>query len=271
MAVPPSLVTVAIAPAARHTKSAECALTTRSLRDPGDLAISRLYKREDREKRRSISVRDCASLPDPKREESHGTPHDASVPRRPRRQPAPPARAPPRARGRRRGTHRRRRAARRRGRRDPRGGPHAAGGRAPGGDGRGVPARDLAPGLHLRARRHLDGGRQGQDLLPQRAGRHRVHGRGAARRRQGRRVGDDLRRRLLVPAGVRRRRRAEADDPVAEHGPLPGRPRCDRRDGLSRARRVLGRPDGRLSRGGRAGSASSAARTCSSTTRASPI
>ena len=193
---------------------------------------------------------DCDSLPDPKREESHGTPDDASLPRRPRRQPAPPARAPPRARGRRRGTHRRRRAARRRGRRDPRGRPHAEGGRAPGGDGRGVPARDLAPGLHLRARRHLHGGRQGQDLLPQRAGRHRVHGRGAARRRQGRRVGDDLRRRLLVPAGVRRRRRAEADDPVAEHGPLPGRPRCDRRDGLSRARRVLGRPDGRLPRGG---------------------
>ena len=40
--------------------------------------------------RRSISVGDCASLPDPKREESHGTPDHASVPRRPRRQPAAP-------------------------------------------------------------------------------------------------------------------------------------------------------------------------------------
>ena len=47
IAVPPFPVTVAIAPAARHTKSAECALTTRNLRDCGDLAIARLYKRQD--------------------------------------------------------------------------------------------------------------------------------------------------------------------------------------------------------------------------------
>ena len=43
---------------------------------------------------------------------------------------------------------------------------------------------------------------------------------------------------------------AEADDPVAEHGALPRRPRGHRRDDLSRPRRVLGRSDGRLPRGG---------------------
>ena len=62
---------------------------------------------------------------------------------------------------------------------------------------------------------------------------------------------------------------AEADDPVAEHGPLPRRPRVDRRDALPRPRRVLGRPDRRVRARRCAGSASSAARTSSSTTRAS--
>ena len=47
---------------------------------------------------------------------------------------------------------------------------------------------------------------------------------------------------------------AEDHDPVAEHGALPRRPRRDRRDGLPRPRRVLGRPDGGLSRRGHAGS-----------------
>ena len=42
--------------------------------------------------------------------------------------------------------------------------------------------------------------------VPQRGGRHRVHAGGAARRRQARRLEDDLRRRLRVPAGHGRRR-----------------------------------------------------------------
>ena len=62
----------------------------------------------------------------------------------------------------------------------------------------------------------------------------------------------------------------EADDPVAEHGALPRRPRGDRPQRLPGHRRVLGRPDRRLRRGGARGSASSAAPTCSSTTPASP-
>ena len=63
--------------------------------------------------------------------------------------------------------------------------------------------------------------------------------------------------------------RPEAHDPVAEHGPLPRRQRRDRPERLSRPRLVLGRP--RRPRTARrcAGSASSAARTSSSTTRAS--
>ena len=47
-------------------------------------------------------------------------------------------------------------------------------------------------------------------------------------------------------------RLSEADDPVAEHGPLPRRPGRDRPERLSGPRRVLGRPHGRLSRGGTA-------------------
>ena len=68
----------------------------------------------------------------------------------------------------------------------------------------------------------------------------------------------------------RRRPDAEADDPVAEHGPLPRRARGDRRGVYPGHGRVLGRPHGRLPRAGPPRSASSAAPTCSSTTRASP-
>ena len=57
----------------------------------------------------------------------------------------------------------------------------------------------------------------------------------------------DLRRRLPLPAGHRRpTARAEADDPVAEHGPLPRRHGGDRSRRLPRPRRVLGRPHRRL-------------------------
>ncbi len=49
----------------------------------------------------------------------------------------------------------------------------------------------------------LDGittaGRPHQGHVPQRAGRHRVHGRRTPRRREGRRLADDLRRRVLLP------------------------------------------------------------------------
>ena len=65
-------------------------------------------------------------------------------------------------------------------------------------------------------------------------------------------------------------RRAEADDPVAEHGPLPRRPGGDRRERLPRPRRVLGRPHRRLPRGGAPARRARLHATCSSTTRASP-
>ena len=52
---------------------------------------------------------------------------------------------------------------------------------------------------------------------------------------------DDLRRRLHLPARPRSSRAdAEADDPVAEHGPLPRRQFVDRRVGLSGHRRTSG-------------------------------
>ena len=99
-------------------------------------------------------------------------------------------------------------------------------------------------------------------------GEDRLHAGGAAGRRQARAGGDDLRRRLRVRAR-HYEERGQADDPVAEHGPLPRRPGGDRPGRLRRLRRVLGRPGGRLRRRGAGGWPSSAARTCSSTTRAS--
>ena len=62
---------------------------------------------------------------------------------------------------------------------------------------------------------------------------------------------------------------AEADDPVAEHGALPRRHGRDRSGRLPRRGAVLGRPLRGLRRAG-AGSPSSAAATCSSTTPAWP-
>ena len=46
------------------------------------------------------------------------------------------------------------------------------------------------------------------------------------------------------------RRHAEAHDPVAEHGPLPRRAGIDRSGGVPGARRLLGRPDRGVPRGG---------------------
>ena len=74
------------------------------------------------------------------------------------------------------------------------------------------------------------------------AGHARVRAAVGPRRRPDRALGDDLRRRVRVPAvGRRAGADAEADDPLAEHGPLPRRPRGDRRGRVPRPRRVLGR------------------------------
>ena len=161
------------------------------------------------------------------------------------------------------------RAARDRGRGDPRDRREAGGDRPPVRDGRRVPPRVVAHGLHLRARRHHEGSRPHRGQVPQREGRHRVHAGRAARRRQARRLEDDLRRRVRVPPRHRHDERPEADDPVAEHGPLPRRQGRDRPERVPGDGRVLGRPHGRVLARRCAGSASSAARTSSSTTRAS--
>ena len=117
---------------------------------------------------------------------------------------------------------------------------------------------------------HHEGSRPHRGHVPQRGRRHRVHAGRAARRREARRLEDDLRRRLPLPPGHGHDEPAEADDPLAEHGPLPRRQGGRRPGRLPDARRVLGRPDRRLPGARCAGSASSAAPTCSSTTRASP-
>ena len=80
----------------------------------------------------------------------------------------------------------------------------------------------------------------------------------------------DLRRGLRASCAITTHGRAQADDPVAQHGPLPRRPRRDRPGRLPRPRRVLGRPGRRLRRGGARGWTSWAAPTCSSTTPAWP-
>ena len=75
---------------------------------------------------------------------------------------------------------------------------------------------------------------------------------------------------LRVPAERRHRRATpKLTIPSPEHGPLPRRPRGDRAVGLPGHGPVLGRPDDRLRRPGAWRSATSAAPTCSSTTRAS--
>ena len=82
-------------------------------------------------------------------------------------------------------------------------------------------------------------------------GRPRLRDRGTERPRPGGAGAHDLRRRLRVPVGSDGRRPgAEADHPLAEHGPLPRRPGGDRRVGLRRARAVLGGPHRGVRRGG---------------------
>ena len=76
----------------------------------------------------------------------------------------------------------------------------AAGGRRPAiGHRRRVPARVVAHGLHLSARRHLQVAGQPQRQVPQRRGRHRVHAGRDAHRRQGHAREADLRPGLRVP------------------------------------------------------------------------
>ena len=87
--------------------------------------------------------------------------------------------------------------------------------------------------------------------VPQPVGHHRVDPGRAARRQQGPDGPDHLRRGLHVPEVAGEHRRAEADDPVAQHGALPRRP-GHRPGGLSRHRGVLVRPGRRLRRGGAA-------------------
>ena len=106
-----------------------------------------------------------------------------------------------------------------------------------------IPPRLVAHGLHLPARRHHQGGRAHRGQVLQRGRRGRVHAGRTARRREAGRLEDDLRRRLRLPQGVRDDERAETDDPLAEHGPLPRRKGSDRPRGLPRPRFLLGRPD----------------------------
>ena len=115
---------------------------------------------------------------------------------------------------------------------------------------------------------HRAGPHQGP--VPQRRGDDRVLAGGAARRGPGGAARADLRRRLHVRAGRRDHGDAEADDPLAEHGPLPRRAGGGRRGRLPRH----GRRSGATSRAPTPPRsrrwATSAAPTCSSTTPASP-
>ena len=103
-------------------------------------------------------------------------------------------------------------------------------------------------------------------------GHRRLQAGGDRRQRAGAPGPHDLRRGLPVPAGHgRRRRHAQADDPLAQHGPLPQRPRGAGPRRLPGHRAVLGgsaRPP--TPSRSRAHRRARAAPTSSSTTRASP-
>ena len=89
-----------------------------------------------------------------------------------------------------------------------------------------------------------------QGPVPQRRGDDRVLAGGAARRGARRAARADLRRGLHVRAGRRDHGDAEADDPLAEHGPLPRRAGGGQRGRLPRHGRLLERPHERLRRRG---------------------
>ena len=106
--------------------------------------------------------------------------------------------------------------------------PDAGGRRAAVGDRRRVPARVVAHGLHLPAGRDHQGAGRADRAVLQRGREDRVHAGRDPHRRQARRLAHDLRRRLRVRARRGDDDHAQADDSVAEHGPLPRRPRIDR-------------------------------------------
>ena len=179
------------------------------------------------------------------------------------------AAAPAGARGLRGRDDRRRRAARGRGRRDPRRGAQAGGGRAAGGR---PTASSAAPrGTWTSSTRSTASARRPatSPFSSTTSTATSSSRRPRCTSTQARHLEDDLRRRLRVPRRRRRRGPSQADDPVAEHGPLPRRQGRDRPGGVRRPGLVLGRPDAAYARRC-GGSASSAAPTCSSTTRASP-
>ena len=85
--------------------------------------------------------------------------------------------------------------------------------------------------------------------VPQRRRRVRLRAAGDAGRGQGQPAGDDLRRRVLVPARPRPPRTdAQAHHPLAEHGPLPRRQLIDRSFRIPGHGHLLGGPVQRLQR-----------------------
>ena len=145
-------------------------------------------------------------------------------------------------------------ATRDRGRGDPRGGRDAGGGRPAVGHRRRVPARLLAHGLHLSS--STASARPPTTWWS--TSRTPTAGSTSPPRRS-RSTADrapqaDLRRALRVPRrDGATTRDAEADDPLAEHGPLPRRRGGDRPRGLPRPGRVLERPHRRLRESGEDG------------------
>ena len=136
-----------------------------------------------------------------------------------------------------------------RGRRHPRRREDAGGRRAAGRDRRRVPARLVAHGLHLPARRRRQVRRDAPHRDAQRQRGDRVRD-GRAQDRQARSAEDDLRRRLHVPEGDDEAH-AQADGAVAEHGALPRWSGGDRPCRVPHDGRVLGRPQRRVREGGR--------------------
>ena len=117
----------------------------------------------------------------------------------------------------------------------------AAGGRIALDHRRRAPARFLAHGLHLRDRRDRASRATPEERLPQRGRRHRVHAVGGPR--IAGKLGMDhtiFGIRLRVPPRHGHDRHAEADDPRAQPGPLPRRPRRDRPGRLPGHRRRSG-------------------------------
>ena len=137
-----------------------------------------------------------------------------------------------------------------------------------------VPPDLLAHGLHLPARRREPGPTSTiAGALPQRRGRRSTSPpAGAAGRRADPAGRADLRRRDFTFLQSRSAPAvdAEADHPVAEHGPLPRRPGRDRPGRLPGRGAVLGRPVRGVRRPGPRRWPSSAAPTCSWTTPAWP-